>query len=456
MRVNTFMNATLTVCCAAAVLCSGATAAEYLPGQVRIDPENPAWLVYNRDANRDGKLDPAFLVGPGDPEGFLFLGERQADGTRAGGRQQQIIERLAKLGGNAIYFQAVRSHGGDGEDDHNPWRNPRDSGSGLNPSIIRQWQGWFDALREAGVVVLFFVYDDGAHPFDDGCQEAIGEEEAAFIRDLVNAFEEYPNLVWVVQEEFKFVGHSGKRRPCDAARLKKVGEIASLIERHDDHDHPVGVHHNIGDAMAFPDHPAVDVYVQQADVRPAAGHGNLEALHAAGQPGHGFDAQRRYSYIMGEGYDWHPKLVAAGDRAMLRKTYYATATAGGYMLVLGMFPTEEGAEPTDAMLEDMRRVQQFFESIPVNTMAPHDELAAGDTDWVLAAPDHGRYVLYSHDGGEQLGIRGLKPGQYRLRWFDPVDGDDAIVETTVGADGPARFVKPKAIGAEAVVYVERL
>ena len=36
-----------------------------LPNQIRIDPAHPDKLVYHRDANQDGRLDPAFLCGPG-------------------------------------------------------------------------------------------------------------------------------------------------------------------------------------------------------------------------------------------------------------------------------------------------------------------------------------------------------------------------------------------------------
>src|SRR4051812_21165047 len=50
-------------------------------GQIMVDPANPSYLVYNRDRDRDGKPDPFFLIGPGDPEGFLYLGRRQSDGT---------------------------------------------------------------------------------------------------------------------------------------------------------------------------------------------------------------------------------------------------------------------------------------------------------------------------------------------------------------------------------------
>lgn len=48
-----------------------------LDGQIIVDPNNPSWLKYNGGG-------PFFLAGPGDPEGFLYRGALNADGTRNG------------------------------------------------------------------------------------------------------------------------------------------------------------------------------------------------------------------------------------------------------------------------------------------------------------------------------------------------------------------------------------
>jgi hypothetical protein len=103
---------TLRITVIASVLCLGRVHAgdgpagqprdvKHLPGQVIVDPGNRSYLVYNRDANGDGELDPFFLIGPGDPEGFLYLGERRKDGTRSGHRQDDIIRRLAQFVGQS-------------------------------------------------------------------------------------------------------------------------------------------------------------------------------------------------------------------------------------------------------------------------------------------------------------------------------------------------------------------
>jgi hypothetical protein len=64
-------------------------------------PNSPHWLSYSGT----GPSSSFFLAGAGGPEGFLYLSDTRKDA---------IIDKLAAAGGNGIYFQAVRSHGGDG------------------------------------------------------------------------------------------------------------------------------------------------------------------------------------------------------------------------------------------------------------------------------------------------------------------------------------------------------
>ena len=107
-----------------------------LPGQVMADPQLPAWFRYTGGT-------PFFLCGPGDPEGFLYRGRRLPDGTRDGD-QGQIIAKLARSGANGLYMQIVRSHGGDGEPDHNPFVDSSPANP-LDEDILGQWDEWFRA-----------------------------------------------------------------------------------------------------------------------------------------------------------------------------------------------------------------------------------------------------------------------------------------------------------------------
>ncbi|MGH9839243.1 MAG: hypothetical protein ACREEM_10710, partial [Blastocatellia bacterium] len=67
-----------------------------LAGQVIVDPDHPQWLK----RQGGGHL---FMCGPGDPEGFLYRGKRNAGGARDGD-QMAVINKLARHGGNALYL----------------------------------------------------------------------------------------------------------------------------------------------------------------------------------------------------------------------------------------------------------------------------------------------------------------------------------------------------------------
>ncbi|HUW81514.1 MAG TPA: hypothetical protein VMZ31_01810 [Phycisphaerae bacterium] len=112
-----------------------------LPGQVVVDADHPQWL------KRHGG-GPFFMCGPGDPEGFLYRGTRNPDGTR-NGDQMALIEKLKGTGANCVYLMAVRSHGGDGDSTHNPFVDS-DPTRGLDQDILNQWEAWFVEMANRG------------------------------------------------------------------------------------------------------------------------------------------------------------------------------------------------------------------------------------------------------------------------------------------------------------------
>jgi len=166
------------------------------PGQVIVDPNNPIWLVYNRDNNQDGKLDPFYLCAPGDPEGFFFRGKWDPNtGTRIDGDQQQIINDMKKNGGNGMYLMALQTHGGDAKKTGTlEWQysNPfflGDETKKINPQILDQWDGWLTEMDNAGIVVHFFFYDDNIKVSNSlgwslGADNALHPQEAYFIKAL--------------------------------------------------------------------------------------------------------------------------------------------------------------------------------------------------------------------------------------------------------------------------------
>ncbi len=133
-----------------------------------------------------------------------------------------MIRKMEKNGGNAIYFIAVRTHGGDAwksardepetypDDLHNPWIN-QDPEQGLNEKILDQWDQWFDEMDRHGIVIYFFLYDDAidvAKEFGwalDG-NGNLDPREKAFVQAIVNRFKHHRNLIWCPMEEGQEIG----------------------------------------------------------------------------------------------------------------------------------------------------------------------------------------------------------------------------------------------------------
>jgi len=388
------------------------TGGEVDPGPLRVDPDHPAWL------HRPGK-GPTFICGPGDPEDFLFRGALQGDGTRDGD-QAALIAKIAPTGANAIYFQAIRSHGGDGDATHNPFIN-NDPAQGLNPAVLDQWEVWLTALSDAGVVPFFFIYDDSADPWKTGNQ--VSAAEAEFVGQLVDRFADLPLLVWVVAEEYG-----------EALTQARASGIAALIREHDP-VHAIAVHQNHGLGFEFAGDPNVDQFAIQYNVGSAAElrAGVSQAFTAAAGA---------YNLNLSEAGDW-------GSGATHRDKSWASATAGAYVMVLGM---DIAATPVGD-LEACGHLVDLFEATPefVN-MAPHDDLALTPGSYVFADPG-AAYLVYA-PAAESLGVAGLTPGSYALRWLDPATG--AIVEATADVAGTeASWARPPEIGSEVALAVVR-
>ena len=389
------------------------TALAQQPG-LSVDPSRPAWLYY-----RDGR--PFFLCGPGDPEDFLYRGTRNPDGTRDGD-QQALIDKVIDTGANSIYFQIIRSNGGDGAADHNPFVDS-DPAKGLDEDILDQWEQWFAAMDAAGIVIFLFFYDDDAIVWDTG--DRVGAEEAAFVRAIVNRFERFDHLIWVVAEEYQ-----------EEFSPARISALAELIRETDDFDHPIAVHKLNGlDFSEFAGDPNIDQFaIQYNESDPQVLHDGMVDAFA--------DAAGRYNLNMSEAANY-----GTGQSARLKN--WAVAMGGAY--VMGF--TWDIASTPLATLEDCGRLRTFMESVPFDSMRPRDDLAAANTRYVLANVDKRQYIAYSPNVGNGLGLRQLPAGVYRLRWLNPASGA-STVQNDVQVSGPDPvFAPPAGIGPEAVLYL---
>jgi hypothetical protein len=227
--------------------------------------------------SQDGK--PILFAGPGGPEDLLYHGERLPDGTRSGGDQDSIIARLDTAGGDALYIEAVKSHGGDGIFANTPFRD----GSPTNPAdqrILDQWYGWLSRADAAGITIQLFLYDDAACPWfgaatndrirnRSACRAQTGlipEEDERLITPMVTRFKGLKHLVWMVAEEFS-----------EAITPARASAIAARI-RELDPDHPIGVHQLAGTPFSLAGDPNIGVFDLQLGPEvnsPALVHGSV-------------------------------------------------------------------------------------------------------------------------------------------------------------------------------------
>lgn len=386
-----------------------------LPGQVIVDPTRPQWLRYQGGG-------PFFMCGAGDPEGFLYRGTRNPDGTR-NGDQMALIQKLAGTGTNGIYLMAVRSHGGDGGPTENPFIDS-DPAKGLDPDILDQWETWFTELENAGVTVFFIFYDDSARIWNTG--DNVGPEERAFIQGIVNRFEHHKRWIWVIAEEYQ-----------EAFSAKRVSNIAAEIRAADDHDHPIAVHKLNGlNFSEFANDPNIDQFAIQYT------NGSADGFHAAMVSAWN-DAAGRYNLNMAEG---HPDVF--GSAARLRS--WAVAMGGAYIMHLRW----DIASTALSDLQDCGRLVSFMESTDFDAMSPRDDLAFAGTQYVLANPGQS-YIAYASNLSGQIGLRGMTAGTYTFRWLDIPSGTGVVQTDVAVGDGDQAWTPPPGIGPELAVYITR-
>jgi CubicO group peptidase (beta-lactamase class C family) len=386
-----------------------------LPGQIVIDPEYPAWL------KREGGSH-LFICGPGDPEDFLYRGRRNPDGTRTGD-QMALVEKLARYGGNCIYMQIVRTHGGDAGDD--PTQNPfvdSDPKKGLDERILAQWEEWFTAMDEHGILIYLFFYDDSASIWDTG--NRVGEEERKFVEGIVSSFKHHKNLIWIVAEESE-----------ERFSNERVQRLAEVIRWADPHGHLIGNHHLPATTFkAWRKGGALNHFAMQLlDQNDKAHQDAIDALH---------EANGRYQIILAENIETKP------DVDSMRRHAWSVAMGG---LMPMIFQMDIANTPVEA-LQQCRYLQTFFESTDFYKMAPHDELRHAGTKYVLADPGRS-YIAYSDQSGATLGLRRLPPGACEVRWLDCRTGETLTEQHEMADAGDRVFDRPVTFGAECIAWV---
>jgi hypothetical protein len=388
--------------------------AQPLPGQIIVNPDDPAWLSYH-----DG--GSFFMCGPGDPEGFLYRGTRNPDGTRDGD-QMALIDKLKGTGANSIYLMAVRSHGGDGDRTQNPFvqNNPA---LGLNHAVLDQWETWFAEMDAHGIVIYFFFYDDSANIWSG---DAVGSQERSFLETLVQRFRHHKHLIWAVAEEYS-EDYSDER----------VSNIAAVIRAADTHVHPVAVHKRHGTNFSeFADDPNIDQFAIQYN------RSSIGALHT-GMLTAWKNAAGRYNLNLAEASKWGTGVTA-------RQKSWAVAMGGASVMA---YEWDIASTPVSD-LANCGRLVRFMEAVDLTGMAPHDELRHGGTQYVLAKPGE-RYIAYASALSGQIGLKGLAAGTYDVTWYD-IAAEGRVLESSAALPaGDQTWQTPAGVGHELAVVLVR-
>jgi hypothetical protein len=371
------------------------------------------------------------LCGLGSPEGFLFLPPAE---------QEHIVEQVRRHGGNMLYAMAVRSHGGDGSPQENPFRNHR-PGDGLDPAVIERWERVLRGLGQQGIAVFLLVYDDAALPFGHKKQDTIPPAEAEFFRALVRGLAHLPNIVWGVAEEY-----------ADVFTPARAAGLAAIIAAENRAGLPLAIHQATGQTrFDFPDRPWVSVFSQQPN------GDSPEALYAQVRAAVD-ESAGRWLVHMAETWNArrgdHAACVIAGDREGVRRRNWATVMAGAAICqVIGPWEVSgQGRPATPEMLSDMRALTRFLERVPISRLAPRDGVAGGDATWALATTDRSAVVLYAPRGGAELVARDLPAGTATLNWFSAASQFSTTV-TVNHRGGEMRVTRPKGIEAECAVAI---
>lgn len=414
-----------------------------LPGRVIISGTHPGYLKYQGGG-------PVFLAGPDNPEEFLFRGTLKEDGTRSGGGQEEMIERMAAAGVNAFHCQMFRMRRcnikDEGDDQHCPFRD-FDPSKGLNESVLDQWDAWLGLFEKHGIVVHLEFYNDATDVERMGWildeNGHLHPDEKTFFEGVVNKFEHHKNILWGIEES------CNKLPRTRTAHFKKLGE---LIAETDDHHHP------IVQSFVIPEDPdrdfpegggTSDDYIGDPNIRLVTWlhvlpHGeNFEAQHQ--QYLHYYHRDSKHFIVLKNETFHHPREGVAA-----RRYFWACAMAGIHTLE-AYIHADRGDE---LALRELGLVSKFMEQTFWHQMIPRDDLGSRSTKWVLARPGDA-YIAYTYEYLDRIGLKDLPAGTYDLLWMDTVSGH-ITEQRGIRVDwGNAAFTKPDSFGSEVVVYVER-
>jgi hypothetical protein len=376
-----------------------------------VDPDRPA-----DDFNALGTLrydggyylrfsngDYWIKTGIDDPENFL------GDAVGDWNAKKAVVDYLSSKGVNSIY---IITHNIDGDRmDTWPWVGKTQEEARANSDIfdiakLQQWEDLFTYIQEKGVVLHLVLADDSAWD---------GFNHEWYYREMVARFGHHPALIWNIGEEANEIY-------TDQEQI----ELAGMLKELDPYDHPVTVHRR----PIWPFFGRVEfdtTSIQTMDggrdftTTELGDQNDLVVIHrdrsaAAGRP----------IPIM---IDELPRVDQVTEKArskMRTEVLYPIFFGGGnfelhFYDIYGQGGTVS-IQDLEPMLDDMRRLREFLETLPFNSMEPCEYLVTGRDGYCFGKPGQ-VYAIYLPTGGSiEVDLPEVNTG-YEVTWFDPRTGE---------------------------------
>lgn len=412
-----------------------------LPGQIMVGGANPGYLKYNGGG-------PAYLCGPDNPEDFLYRGTLNEDGTRSGGGQEEMIAKMAAAKVNAFHCQMFRMQRcnikNEGDDEHCPFIG-HDPSKGINRLVLDQWDHWISLMEENNIILHLEFYNDATDVEQMGWtlqpNGDLHPEEISFFREIVEKFKYHKNIMWGLEESCNKLPRS---------RTLHFKKLAALIAKIDNHNHP------IIQSFVIPEDPEGDFpggggtsddYIDDPNIKVVTWlHLNphkddFEAQHQEYLKYYHRDS--KYFVVMKNETYHHPR------KGKHSRIYMWSCAMAGLHSLEAYHHAHDGADST---LAQDGFINQFLEATDYHRLLPRDDLASGSTNWVLARPGHS-YITYTYNYTEPMGLEGMVPGTYDLRWLDAHSGQTDLQKNIMVTWGENLWQKPASFGNEIVVYL---
>jgi len=328
------------------------------------------------------------------------------------------INYLSDQGVNSLYF-LVMNLGGDGGDTW-PFLSPEDV-THYDTGKLEEWRVVFEHAQRRGValqIVLNETEPDNRAWLDrEPAAGGISLARRLYYRELVARFADLPAIKWNLSEENVFTRDEA---------LAYAGYLQAL----DWADHPIAFHNPAGWTQPYAEVLGAPQFSATSTQYLADDAGALvEAWRAASAA-----AGRPWVIDMDENQPAQEGLTADNAGPLRKEILYDVLFSGGNIewyagyhdLPLGGDLNLEDFRTREAMWATMRYARRFLEeNTPFWQMAPADALLLGEAQdygggevYALPGRVYAIYLPLARDPASLI----VPPGLYRLRWYDPRDG----------------------------------